>query len=132
MQRVIILTEDEYNEIKSNSPSSILQATANNLKRSNDQLTKQVSELQQELSTYKLVSAAKKPSLTDRGYTYRDYVREYNFIAESTKTKAFKTTLTELASYLHTNVDTIKYTLKRAADNGAIYRDTKSNKYKFN
>lgn len=132
MQRVIILTEDEYNEIKSNSPSSILQATADNLKKSNDSLTKQVSELQQELSTYKLVSAAKEPSPLNRGYTFRDYVREYNFIVESTKTKAFKLTITELAKSLQTNADTIKSELKRATDNGTIYRDTKSNRYKFN
>ena len=132
MQRVIILTEDEYNEIKSNSPSSILQATADNLKKANDQLTKQVLELQQELSTYKLVSASKEPSSLDRGYTFRDYVREYNFIAESTKTKTFRLTLNELAYNLQTNLSIIKSELKRAADNGTIYRDTKSNRYKFN
>lgn len=132
MQRVIILTEDEYTQLKSESPSSILQATADNLKKSNDILTQQLAELQQELSTYKLVSAAKEPSYTDRGYTFRDYVREYNFIAESTKTKSLKAVITKLANYLQINVDTIKSELKRAVNNGTIYRDTKSNKYKFN
>ena len=132
MQRVIILTEDEYTQLKSESPSSILQATADNLKKSNDHLTKQVSELQQELSTYKLVSVTKEPSTLARGYTFRDYVREYNFIVECKKTKAFKSTITELASFLFTTPDIIKSELKRATDNGTIYRDTKSNKYKFN
>ena len=132
MQRVIILTEDEYDQLKSESPSSILQATVGNLKKSNDHLTKQVSELQQELSTYRLVSATKEPSTLARGYTFRDYVREYNFIVECKKTKAFKSTITELASFLFTTPDIIKSELKRATDNGTIYRDTKSNKYKFN
>lgn len=131
MQRVIILTEDEYNEIKSNSPSSILQATADNLKKSNDLLTKQVYELSKELSTYKLTSTYKEPSPLDRGYTFRDYAREYNFIVECKKTKAFKSTLTELASFLFTTPDVIKSELKRATDNGTIYRDTKSNLYYY-
>ena len=132
MQRVIILTEDEYTQLKSESPSSILQATADNLKRSNDLLTQQLAELQQELSTYKLVSATKEPSHTDRGYTFRDYVREYNFIVESTKSKAFKPTLAELSSYLQVDQNVIKSELKQATFKKTIYRDTKSNKYKFN
>lgn len=132
MQRVIILTEDEYNEIKSNSPSSILQATADNLKKSNDQLTKQVSELQQELSTYKLVSVTKEPSLTDRGYTFRDYVREYNFIAESENHKTKKPVLLQIAKNLQVTPLKIKEVLKEATVNGSIHRDTRTNRYLYN
>ena len=129
MQRVILLTDNEYNELKSQSPSSILQATADNYKKQNELLTKQIQDLQSELSTYKLVSAVKQPSITDRGYTYKDFVREYNYISESTKEKGFKATILEVAQNLQVNTNVIKETLKRAVNDNLIYRATKYNKY---
>ena len=132
MQRVIILTEDEYDQLKSESPSSILQATANNLKKSNDLLTKQVSELQQELSTYKLVSATKEPSSLDRGYTYKDFVREYNFIAESENHKTKKPVLLQIAKNLQVTSLKVKEVLKEATVNGSIHRDARTNRYLYN
>ena len=68
MQRVILLTDNEYNELKSGSPSSILQATADNYKKQNEALTKQVYDLNCELATYKLASAIIEPSITNRVY----------------------------------------------------------------
>ena len=132
MQRVIILTEDEYTQLKSESPSSILQATADNLKKSNDQLTKQVSELQQELSTYKLVSVTKEPSTLARGYTFRDYVREYNFIAESENYKTKKPVLLQIAKNLQVTPLSVKEVLKEATVNESIHRDTRTNRYLYN
>ena len=132
MQRVILLTDKEYTELKSQSPSSILQATADNYKKQNEALTKQVQDLQSELSTYKLASATKQPSITDRGYTYKDFIREYNYISESTKEKGFKATILEVAQNLQVNTDVIKETLKRAVNSNLIYRATKSNKYIIN
>ena len=132
MQRVIILTEKEYDELKSQSPSSILQATADNYKKQNEALTKQVHILQTELNTYKLASSIKQPSITDRGYTYKDFVREYNFISESTKEKGLKATILEVAQNLQVNTDVIKETLKRAINDNIICRDTKTNKFIVN
>ena len=129
MQRVIILTDKEYEELKSQSPSSILQATADNYKKQNEALTKQVQDLQFELNTYKLAGVTKQPAVTDRGYTYKDFVREYNYISESTKEKGFKATILEVAQNLQVNTDVIKETLKRAVNDNLIYRATKSNKY---
>ena len=127
MQRVILLTDNEYNELKSQSPSSILQATADNYKKQNEALTRQVYDLQAELNTYKLASAVKEPSIINRGYTYKDYVREYNFM--STRDKGFKTTLQELGDYLYKTPLSIKEVLKQAVHAKLIKRDTKTNKY---
>lgn len=69
MQKVILLTEEEYNQIKSESPSSIMKATIDNLKVSNDKLTLQVFELTKELQTYKLGGA--KPRLEDFRVRYK-------------------------------------------------------------
>ena len=132
MQRVILLTDNEYNELKSASPSAIIEATLANYKKQNEALIKQVQNLQEELNTYKLSSAIKQPSITDRGYTYKDFVREYNYISESTKEKGFKATLLEVAQNLRVNTDVIKETLKRAVNDNLIYRATKSNKYIIN
>ena len=132
MQRVIILTDKEYDELKSQSPSSILQATADNYKKQNEALTKQVYDLNCELATYKLANAVKEPSLLNRGYTYKDYVREYNFIVESQKYKTKKAVLIQLAKNLQTNPLVIKESLKEAATNGHIHRDTRTNKYFHN
>ena len=132
MQRVIILTDKEYEELKSGSPSSILQATADNYKKQNEALTKQVYDLNCELATYKLANAVKEPSLLNRGYTYKDYVREYNFIVESQKYKTKKAVLIQLAKNLQTNPLVIKESLKEATTNGHIHRDTRTNKYFHN
>ena len=132
MQRVIILTDKEYEELKSGSPSSILQATADNYKKQNEALTKQVYDLNCELATYKLANAVKEPSLLNRGYTYKDYVREYNFIVESQNYKTKKAVLIQLAKNLQTNPLVIKESLKEAATNGHIHRDTRTNKYFHN
>ena len=132
MQRVIILTDKEYDELKSQSPSSILQATADNYKKQNEALTKQIYDLQKELTTYKLASAVKEPSIANRGYTYKDYVREYNFIVESQKYKTKKAVLIQLAKNLQTNPLAIKESLKEATTNGHIHRDTRTNKYFHN
>ena len=129
MQRVIILTDKEYEELKSQSPSSILQATADNYKKQNEALTKQVQDLQFELALYQLTGTTNSQPGSTRGYTYKDYVREYNFISESTKEKGFKATILEVAQNLQVNSDIIKETLKRAVNDNLIYRTTKSNKY---
>ena len=129
MQRVILLTDNEYNELKSGSPSSILQATADNYKKQNEALTKQVYDLQVELNTYKLASAIREPSITNRGYTYKDYVREYNFIVDSQNCKTIKAVLTQLAKNLQMQPLTIKAILKEATTKGHIHRDTRTNKY---
>lgn len=129
MQRAIILTEEEYNDIKSQSPSSILQATADNYKKQNETLTKKVYDLQAELATYKLASAVKEPSIISRGYTCKDYIREYNFIVDSTKEKGIKATILKVAKNLQIDPTTIKETIKQAVDSKLITRDTKTNKY---
>lgn len=133
MQRVIILTEQEYTDLKSASPSSILEATLANYKKQNEQLAKQVYDLQSELATYKLVSVSKEPSLlTNRGYTYKDFVREYNFIVESENHKTKKPVLLQLAKNLGVTPLSIKEALKEATTNGSIHRDTRANKYFYN
>ena len=132
MQRVIILTDKEYEELKSQSPSSILQATADNYKKQNEALTKQVQDLQAELATYKLVSTIKQPAITDRGYTYKDFVREYNFIAEAQNCKTKKPILVQLAKNLQISPLVIKDSLKEATTAGHIHRDTRTNKYFYN
>ena len=129
MQRVIILTDNEYNELKSASPSAIIEATLTNYKKQNELLTKQVQDLQSELSMYKLASAVKQPSITDRGYTYKDFVREYNFIVDAEKHKTKKLVLLQLAKNLQVTPLSIKEALKEATTNGLIHRDTRTNKY---
>ena len=132
MQRVIILTDKEYEELKSQSPSSILQATADNYKKQNEALTKQVQDLQTELALYQLTGTANSQPNSTRGYTYKDYVREYNFIVDSQKCKTKKAVLIQLAKNLQTSPLAIKESLKEATTNGHIHRDTRTNKYFHN
>lgn len=131
MQRVIILTEQEYTELKSASPSSILEATLANYKKQNEQLSEQIVDLRAELDTYKLFSATKETS-DSRGYTYKDFVREYNFIVDSENHKTKKPVLLQLAKNLEVTTLSIKEALKEATTNGSIHRDTRANKYFYN
>lgn len=128
MQRVILLTEEEYNQIKSESPSSILQATLTNLKTTNDKLTTQVYELQKELANYKLVSSTKSENpFSTRGFSTKDLVNEYNSLSKTTK--AIKPILSSMAVTFNTSVQDIKTYLKDAIATGYISRDTKANTY---
>ena len=120
MQRVILLTEEEYNQIKSESPSSIMQATINNLKSTNDKLTAEVFELRKELQTYKLGGA--KPRLEDykiRFITqYSKLIESYNLLA----TNKIKESLVETSNQTGITVDRIKQILKDGVANNIIKR----------
>jgi len=126
MQRVILLTEEEYNQIKSESPSSIMQATINNLKSTNDKLTAEVFELRKELQTYKLGGA--KPRLEDyktRFITqYSTLIESYNLLA----TNKIKESLIETSNQTGIPVDRIKQILKDGVANNIIQRQP-NNKY---
>ena len=126
MQRVILLTEEEYNQIKSESPSSILQATLTNLKTTNDKLTAEVFELRKELQTYKLGGA--KPRLEDykiRFITqYSTLIESYNLLA----TNKIKESLVETSNQTGITVDRIKQILKDGVANNIIKRQP-NNKY---
>lgn len=126
MQRVILLTEEEYNQIKSESPSSIMQATINNLKSTNDRLTAEVFELRKELQTYKLGGA--KPRLEDyktRFITqYSTLIESYNLLA----TNKIKESLVETSNQTGIPVDRIKQILKDGVANNIIQRQP-NNKY---
>lgn len=126
MQRVILLTEEEYNQIKSQSPSSIMQATISNLKSTNDRLTAEVFELRKELQTYKLGGA--KPRLEDyktRFITqYSTLIESYNLLA----TNKIKESLVETSNQTGIPVDRIKQILKDGVANNIIQRQP-NNKY---
>ena len=126
MQRVILLTEEEYEQLKSESPSSIMQATMNNLKSTNDRLTAEVFELRKELQTYKLGGA--KPRLEDyktRFITqYSTLIESYNLLA----TNKIKESLVETSNQTGIPVDRIKQILKDGVANNIIQRQP-NNKY---
>jgi len=126
MQRVILFTEEEYEQLKSESPSSIMQATMNNLKSTNDRLTAEVFELRKELQTYKLGGA--KPRLEDyktRFITqYSTLIESYNLLA----TNKIKESLVETSNQTGIPVDRIKQILKDGVTNNIIQRQP-NNKY---
>lgn len=128
MQRVILLTEEEYNQIKSESPSSIMKATIDNLKASNDKLTLQVFELTKELQTYKLGGA--KPRLEGFRVRYKarysELVHTYNILSNG----KIKDTLAKTAKELRRTSKEVKDILKDGVSNNVIER-LKDNTYAF-
>lgn len=128
MQKVILLTEEEYNQIKSESPSSIMKATIDNLKTSNDKLTLQVFELTKELQTYKLGGA--KPRLEDFRVRYKarysELVHTYNILSNG----KIKDTVAKTARELRRTPKEVKEILKDGITNNVIER-LKDNTYIF-
>lgn len=128
MQRVILLTEEEYNQIKSESPSSIMQATINNLKATNEKLTAENFELGKELQTYKLGGA--KPRLDDFKVRYKarysELVHTYNILSNG----KIKDTLAKTAKELRRTSKEVKDILKDGVSNNVIER-LKDNTYAF-
>lgn len=128
MQKVILLTEEEYNQIKSESPSSIMKATIDNLKASNDKLTLQVFELTKELQTYKLGGA--KPRLEDFRVRYKarysELVHTYNILSNG----KIKDTIAKTAKELRRTPKEVKEILKDGITNNVIQR-LKDNTYIF-
>jgi len=128
MQKVILLTEEEYNQIKSESPSSIMKATIDNLKASNDKLTLQVFELTKELQTYKLGGA--KPRLEDFRVRYKarysELVHTYNILSNG----KIKDTVAKTARELRRTPKEVKEILKDGITNNVIER-LKDNTYIF-
>lgn len=126
MQRVILLTEEEYNQIKSESPSSIMQATLTNLKATNDKQTAEIFELRKELQTYKLGGA--RPKLEDFKTRfiaqYSTLIESYNILA----TSKVKESLTLTSDQTGIPVDRIKQILKDGVANSIIQRQP-NNKY---
>lgn len=120
MQRVILLTEDEYTQIKSESPSSIMQATINNLKTTNDKLTAEIYELKAELQTYKLGGA--KPRLDD--FKTR-FISQYSTLIESyniLSTNKVKESIILTSNQTGIPADRIKQIFKDGVANNIIQR----------
>lgn len=128
MQRVILLTEEEYDQIKSESPSSIMQATLTNLKATNDKQTEEIFELRKELQTYKLGGA--RPKLEDFKTRfiaqYSTLIESYNILA----TNKVKESLTITSNQTGIPVDRIKQILKDGVVNNILQRK-QNNKYEI-
>lgn len=128
MQRVILLTEEEYNQIKSESPSSIMQATINNLKATNDKQAEDIYKLKAELLTYKLGGA--KPRLDDFIVRYKarysELVHTYNILSNG----KIKDTVAKTARELRRTPKEVKEILKDGITNNVIER-LKDNTYIF-
>lgn len=126
MQRVILLTEEEYNQIKSESPSSIMQATINNLKAINDKQTAEIFELRKELQTYKLGGA--RPKLEDFKTRfiaqYSTLIESYNILATSKVKESINITSNQTGIPVYR----IKQILKDGVANNIIQRQS-NNKY---
>ena len=130
MQRVILLTEQEYQELKTSSPSGILEQTLANFKAKCQQQSDTIASLNLELQTYILGGATKKQSQTisKEIQELNDYVNTYNIVAHAIQTKAVKPVIDLTASYFQIDPITLKRILKDAVTNNLIER-TKDNTY---
>lgn len=130
MQRVILLTEQEYQELKTASPSGILEQTLANFKAKCQQQSETIASLNLELQTYILGGATKKQSQTisKEIQELNDYVNTYNIVAHIIQTKAVKPVIDLTASYFQIDPITLKRVLKDAVSNNLVER-TKDNTY---
>jgi hypothetical protein len=127
MQHLIQLTLEEYEQLKNEKPSTLLNQTISNLKAKNQELLDKLSVLQTELDTYVLGGA--KPRQADTKQSY-DPVPELVKVYNESNQSAVKPAL-EYASKNSIYVPQhIKKVLKEATNNNIIYRD-KHNKYHF-
>ena len=130
MQRVILLTEQEYQDLKTASPSGILEQTLANFKAKCQQQSDTIAALDLELQTYILGGATKKQSQTisKEIQDLKDYVNTYNIVAHAIQTKAIKPVIDLTASYFQIDPTMLKRTLKDAVSNNLLER-TKDNTY---
>ena len=130
MQRVILLTEQEYQDLKTSSPSGILEQTLANFKAKCQQQSDTIASLNLELQTYILGGATKKQSKTisKEIQELNDYVNTYNIVAHAIQTKAVKPVIDLTASYFQIDPITLKRILKDAISNNLVER-TKDNTY---
>lgn len=130
MQRVILLTEQEYQELKTSSPSGILEQTLANFKAKCQQQSDTIAALDLELQTYILGGATKKQSQTisKEIQELNDYINTYNIVAHAIQTKAVKPVIDLTASYFQLDSITLKRVLKDAISNNLVER-TKDNTY---
>ena len=130
MQRVILLTEQEYQELKTASPSGILEQTLANFKAKCQQQSDTIAALDLELQTYILGGATKKQSQTisKEIQDLKDYINTYNIVAHAIQTKAIKPVIDLTASYFQIDPITLKRVLKDAISNNLVER-TKDNTY---
>lgn len=130
MQRVILLTEQEYQELKTASPSGILEQTLANFKAKCQQQSDTIASLNSELQTYILGGATKKQSQTisKEMQDLKDYINTYNIVAHAIQTKAIKPVIDLTASYFQIDPIILKRTLKDAISNNLVER-TKDNTY---
>ena len=130
MQRVILLTEQEYQDLKSASPSGILEQTLANFKAKCQQQSDTITALDLELQTYILGGATKKQSQTisKEMQDLKDYVNTYNIVAHAIQTKAVKPVIDLTASYFQIDPTMLKRILKDAVSNNLLER-TKDNTY---
>lgn len=122
MQKVILLTEEEYQTLKTESPSGILQATVSNLKFSNEKLLAEVSSLKAELATYKLGGATPRPKLEDYATRfktqYQTLIDSYNSLA----TPKIKESLYKTSNETGIPYDRVKQILKEGVNNKILKR----------
>ena len=129
MQRVILLTEQEYQDLKTSSPSGILEQTLANFKAKCQQQSDTITSLNSELQTYILGGATKKqPQVSEEIQNLKDYINTYNIVAHAIQTKAIKPVIDLTASYFQIDPIMLKRTLKDAVSNNLIER-TKDNTY---
>ena len=130
MQRVILLTEQEYQDLKTSSPSGILEQTLANFKAKCQQQSDTIASLNLELQTYILGGATKKQSQTisKEIQELNDYVNTYNIVAHAIQTKAVKPVIDLTASYFQIDPTMLKRILKDAVSNNLLER-TKDNTY---
>lgn len=127
MQRVILLTEQEYQDLKTASPSGILEQTLANFKAKCQQQSDTIASLNLELQTYILGGATKKQP--EEIQNLKDYLNTYNIVAHVIQTKAIKPVIIDLtASYFQLDPITLKRVLKDAVTNNLVER-TKDNTY---
>lgn len=129
MQRVILLTEQEYQDLKTASPSGILEQTLANFKAKCQQQSDTIASLNLELQTYILGGATKKqPQVPEEIQNLKDYINTYNIASHIIQTKAIKPVIDLTASYFQIDPTMLKRTLKDAVSNNLLER-TKDNTY---
>lgn len=131
MQRVVILTEEEYQELKTTSPSGIAEQTLANYKAKYQEQSAKIAELNAELQTYILGGATKRQaSISEEMQNLKDYINTYNIVAHAIQTKAIKPVIDLTASYFQIEPILLKRVLKDAVINNLVEK-TKDNTYIF-
>ena len=106
MQRVVLLTEQEYQDLRSASPSGIIEQTLANFKAKCQQQSDTIASLNLELQTYILGGATKKqPQVSEEIQNLKDYVNTYNIVAHAIQTKAIKPVIDLTALFYHFSYD---------------------------